>query len=43
MACIYELDIKDEHLKAAINEVVDGSLSIDGKVKLYHHINQDSF
>ena len=43
MSCIYELDIKDEHLKAAINEVVDGSLSIDGKVKLYHHINQDSF
>jgi len=43
MACNYELDIKDEHLKAAINEIVDGSLSIDGKVKLYHHISQDSF
>ena len=43
MACIYELDIKDEYLKAVINAVKDGSLNIDDKVKLYHHISEDSF
>ena len=43
MACVYELTVKDKYLRVAMNAVKDGSLGVDDKVKLYHHISQDSF